>query len=73
MPTPKNYNEAMQRLETIVSQLENGELDVDKLADKLKDAKQLIDFCKSKLLRVEQDVKKILDSAEDVDNYSTNR
>lgn len=67
MPTPKNYTEAIQRLESIVSQLENGDLDVDKLADKLKEAKQLIGFCKSKLLHVEQDVKKILDSAESDD------
>jgi len=67
MATPKNYNEAMQRLETIVSQLESGDLDVDKLADRLKEAKQLIDFCKNKLLRVEEDVKKILDSTESAD------
>jgi len=67
MATPKNYNEAMQRLEAIVSQLESGDLDVDKLADRLKEAKQLIDFCKNKLLRVEEDVKKILDSTESAD------
>lgn len=65
MPTPKHYNEAMQRLEAIVSQLENGDLDVDKLADKLKEAKQLIDFCKDKLQHVEEDVRKILDPAEE--------
>lgn len=60
MPAPKSYEEAMQRLETIVRQLENGDLDIDSLADRLKEAKQLIATCKSKLTRVENDVKKIL-------------
>lgn len=55
-----NYADAMQRLETIVTQLENGNLDIDSLADRLKEAQQLITFCKTKLTRVENDVKKIL-------------
>ena len=51
----------MQRLQTIVSQMENGEMDIDALLTNLKEAKQLIDFCKNKLTRVETDVKKILE------------
>ena len=55
------YEQAMQRLQTIVSQMENGEMDIDALLTNLKEAKQLIDFCKNKLTRVETDVKKILE------------
>lgn len=59
-----NYADAMQRLETIVNQLENGNLDIDSLADRLKEAQQLISFCKTKLTHVEKDVKKILSPEE---------
>ncbi|MBO5025511.1 MAG: exodeoxyribonuclease VII small subunit [Bacteroidaceae bacterium] len=55
------YEEAMKRLEQLVSQIESGQMDVDSLATSLKEAKELVDFCKSKLLKAEKDVKKILD------------
>lgn len=58
------YEEAMKRLEQLVSQIENGQMDVDSLATSLKEAKELVDFCKSKLLKAEKDVKKILDDKE---------
>lgn len=55
------YEQAMKRLQTIVSQMENGEMDIDFLLANLKEAKQLIDFCRNKLTQVETDVKKILE------------
>ncbi|MBR2155098.1 MAG: exodeoxyribonuclease VII small subunit [Bacteroidaceae bacterium] len=55
------YEQAMKRLQTIVSQMENGEMDIDSLLANLKEAKQLIDFCRNKLTQVETDVKKILE------------
>lgn len=55
------YEQAMKRLKTIVSQMENGEMDIDSLLANLKEAKQLIDFCRNKLTQVETDVKKILE------------
>lgn len=58
------YEEAMKRLEQLVSQIESGQMDVDSLATSLKEAKELVDFCKSKLLKAEKDVKKILDDKE---------
>lgn len=56
------YEQAMKRLETIVSKVEQGEMDIDSLASKLKEAKELVEFCKAKLLKVEDDVKKILEN-----------
>ena len=44
--TELKYEEAMKRLEEIVHQIENGEMDIDSLADKLKEAKSLMTFCK---------------------------
>ncbi len=54
------YEDAMKRLEEIVRQIENGEMDIDSLADRLKEAKSLMAFCKSKLQNVEQEVNKIM-------------
>jgi exodeoxyribonuclease VII small subunit len=56
----KTYDEAMKRLETIVKKIEDGEMDIDSLADNLKEAKELVAFCKGKLLKVEEEVNKIL-------------
>ena len=47
------YEQAMKSLETIVSKVEQGEMDIDSLASKLKEAKELVEFCKAKLLKVE--------------------
>ncbi len=55
------YEEALERLQTIVADIERGETNVDELAESLKEAKSLIVFCKEKLQKVESDVKNILD------------
>lgn len=62
MATKKQtYNEAIQRLEQIVSQIESNELDIDNLGSKLKEAQELIKFCKDKLYKADEDTKKILE------------
>lgn len=55
------YEDAVTRLKTIVAEIENGDTDIDKLADNLKEAKELIAFCKDKLQKVESDIKNILE------------
>ena len=54
------YEEAVQELEQIVRQMEDGELDIDTLGEKLKTAKELIKFCKDKLTKTDEEIKKIL-------------
>ena len=54
------YKEAMKQLEDISRSISSGELDVDQLAAKLKQAKELVEFCKKKLQTVEADVNQIL-------------
>lgn len=54
------YEEAIQELEQIVRQMEDGELDIDTLGEKLKTAKELIKFCKDKLTKTDEEIKKIL-------------
>jgi len=55
------YEEAVQQLEAIVEQMENGELDIDQLSEKLKTAQKLIKLCKDKLTKTDEEIKKILE------------
>lgn len=63
MPTPKKketYSQAMQRLENIVSQIDHNELEIDTLAEKIKEANEIIAYCSDKLSKVDREVKKLL-------------
>lgn len=55
-----NYKEAFDELQTIVNDIELGEISVDELAEKVKRATVLINICKTKLATTEEDVNKIL-------------
>jgi exodeoxyribonuclease VII small subunit len=55
-----NYAEAFQELQEIVSEIEQGEISVDELSEKVKRASFLIGICKTKLATTEEDVNKIL-------------
>ncbi|MBR6827480.1 MAG: exodeoxyribonuclease VII small subunit [Prevotella sp.] len=54
------YEQAYQELQTIVRRMENDELDIDQMADQLKRAQQLIKLCKDKLIKTDEEIKKIL-------------
>lgn len=58
------YTEAYQELETIVADIENGEISVDELSEKVKRAAELIKICKEKLTSTEKDVNTILKDLE---------
>jgi len=55
------YKTAMERLETLTKEMENGEIAIDQLATKLKEAKQLLQFCKDKLTKADEEVRKLMD------------
>jgi len=59
-----SYKEAMEKLEAIVSGLENDEVPVDELAEKVKEASKLIRLCKSVLYETEEEVNKVLQEME---------
>lgn len=54
------YEEAIKKLEGIVEKMENGELDIDQMAEQLKEAQKLVKMCQERLTKVDEDVKKIL-------------
>lgn len=47
-------------MRAIVEDIEQGELDVDVLSEKVKEATHLIKLCKEKLFKADEEVKKIL-------------
>ena len=55
-----NYTEAFEELQEIVTEIEEGEISVDELSEKVKRASQLIKICKNKLATTEEDVNQIL-------------
>jgi exodeoxyribonuclease VII small subunit len=61
MEKKETYNEAVEKLRVIVEDIERGELDVDVLSEKVKEATRLIKLCKEKLFKADEEVKKILE------------
>ena len=68
--TKKNlsYSEAIATIDEILQQIETGELDVDELAEKVKQASELLKLCKGKLFSTEKEVEKILKEMDGADS-----
>ena len=60
MDNQYTYTDAFEELQTIVSEIEHGEISVDELSEKVKRATSLIHACKAKLTATEAEVKNIL-------------
>ena len=54
------YEEAVNQLEQIVANLEEGELNIDDLSSELKKAQKLITLCKQRLTKTDEEIQKIL-------------
>ena len=66
MATKKiSYNEAMSEIEEILDKIENEELDVDDLAEKVKRVSVLLKICKDKLQKTNEQVEQVLKEMED--------
>ena len=57
----QTYEQAMKRLEEIVTRIDSNELDIDSLGESLKEAQELIKFCREKLYEADGEIKKILE------------
>lgn len=60
MNDQSSYVRAFEELQQIVSEIEEGQITVDELSEKVKRAAHLISICKQKLTSTEEDVNKIL-------------
>lgn len=54
------YSEAFAKLEQLVSELEDGNIQLEELAAKVQLANKLIAICENKLRKIEKDVTKEL-------------
>lgn len=60
-----SYSEAMLEIEEILEKIENEELDVDELAEKVKRVSTLLKICKDKLYKTNAQVEQVLKEMED--------
>ncbi len=58
------YNDAIAEIEDIIARIENEELDVDDMAQKVKRVSFLLNLCREKLKTTEAEVEKILKEME---------
>lgn len=61
MESQYSYIDAFNELQEIVSNIEQGEINVDDLTTSIKRASQLINICKAKLTASENEVEKLLE------------
>jgi len=61
---PVTYKMAIAEIESILKKIENQDLDVDDLGNKLKRINELVKVCKNKLHTAEEEVEKILGEME---------
>jgi len=55
----ETYSQAIERLENIVRQIDNNELEIDTLGEKIKEANEIIAFCSEKLMKTDDEIEKI--------------
>lgn len=53
------YAEAMARLEEIMGKIQGGKIDIDELAGLLKEAQELVKFCRDKIYKVDEEIKSL--------------
>ena len=58
------YSKAVQRLEEIITKIENEEIDIDELSEKVKEAVSLVKLCKDKIEKAEMEVKEVVEKFE---------
>lgn len=62
-----NYTQAIEELEAIVLEIENAEINVDGLSEKVKRASELIRFCRKTLNATETEVENIIKDLKEAD------
>jgi len=63
-PPALSFREAMEELEGILERIEGEEIDIDRLAEELRRAAQLLDLCRGKIRKAEVEVTQIVQSLE---------
>lgn len=61
----EGYAQAYDELQKILEAMDQGEVDVDELSEKVKRAAELIEFCQKRLKDTELQVKRVMQKLED--------
>ncbi len=64
VPAPA-FAEAMDELEAILRRIEGEEIDIDRLAEELRRAAELLELCRAKIRRAEVEVTQIVQDLEE--------
>lgn len=70
MEKEKKFEEKMKDLETIVNELESGEIDLDSSIEKYTQAMKLVKECDEKLKIVEEQVNKIVTENGTIEDFN---
>ena len=67
MSNAPGYKNAIEEIEHIVDEIESETIDVDVLSEKIKRAAFLIKYCRQKLRKTDDQIKKVLQDLESED------
>jgi len=56
-----SYNDAIIEIETILIDIESNDVEIDQLSDKVKRVSFLLETCKAKLFKTEEQIEKIFE------------
>ncbi|MFZ2899331.1 MAG: exodeoxyribonuclease VII small subunit [Saprospiraceae bacterium] len=59
------YDQALAELKDILRELQEGQTSMEELSGKVKRAAELVDFCKEKLRKTEEEVEELLGEKDD--------
>jgi exodeoxyribonuclease VII small subunit len=59
-PTQLSYEQALNELRKIAEAIENESVSIDELADKVKRASELVEYCRQKLRSTEAELDKVI-------------
>jgi len=60
-----SFTEAMEELEAILQRIDGDTIDIDRLADELKQATDLLELCRGKIRKAEVEVQQIVQRLDD--------
>ena len=67
-----SFEESLEKLEEIVSKLENGDVPLDDAIDEFNNAMQLVKICENKLSKAEESIAKIVHDNEQIEDFNVN-
>src|SRR5689334_22231499 len=67
---PGNFSDALQELEGLTAEFENGEIDLEKGIPKFKRGMELVRFLKKRLNEIENEIEEIKEQFKDVEEVT---